>query len=129
VGDDVRQRGLAQARRAEQQHMVHRFGAALGRLDEDFELAADFLLADVIRQPLGPQRALEHVFLRRLPAGRNQTLGCGLGELVGLDAHVPSLAEARQEDLESSFKAARMPSETEISAGRPFMAVSASRSL
>jgi hypothetical protein len=53
VGDDVGQRGLAQARRTEQQHMVHRFGTPPGRLDEDFELTADLLLADVIRQPFG----------------------------------------------------------------------------
>jgi hypothetical protein len=49
--------------------VVHRFGAPLGGLDEDFELAADLLLADVIGQPLGPQRALQRVFLRdSLPA-------------------------------------------------------------
>ena len=39
VRDDVRQRRLAEARRAEQQHVVERFAALPRRLDEDRELA------------------------------------------------------------------------------------------
>src|SRR5205814_2642067 len=45
LGDDVRERGLAQARRTEQQVMVERFASSFGRLDEDLELAADLLLS------------------------------------------------------------------------------------
>ena len=63
--DDVRQRGLAQAGRAEQQHVIERLVAIARRLDEDGELAADFLLADVLGQDLGPQRALDRLLLRR----------------------------------------------------------------
>ena len=57
--DDVRQRRLAQARRAEQQHVVERFAAVLGRRHEDVELAAHLFLADVFVEQLGAQRALE----------------------------------------------------------------------
>ena len=64
-GDDVRERGLAQARRAEQQHVVERLAAAARRLDEDLELAAHLLLADVLGERAGPQRALELLLLRR----------------------------------------------------------------
>ena len=38
--DDVGQRGLAQARRAEQQHVVERLAALAGGADEDLELLA-----------------------------------------------------------------------------------------
>ncbi len=40
-GDDVRQRGLAQAGRAEQQHVVERLAALARGGDEDLELLAD----------------------------------------------------------------------------------------
>jgi hypothetical protein len=46
--DDVRERGLAQTRRPEQQHVVERFGTAAGGFNEDFELAAHLFLADVL---------------------------------------------------------------------------------
>jgi hypothetical protein len=42
-GDDVGQRGLAQPRRAEQQHVVERLAALARGLDEDLELLADLL--------------------------------------------------------------------------------------
>jgi hypothetical protein len=35
IGHDVRQRGLAQPGRAEQQHVIQRFGAVFGRADEN----------------------------------------------------------------------------------------------
>ena len=38
VGDDGRQRRLAQPRRPEEQHVVQRFAAGLGRLERDGEL-------------------------------------------------------------------------------------------
>src|SRR4029453_17779794 len=48
VRDDVRQRRLAEARRAEQQHVVERFLALLRRLDENRQLAANLLLPDIL---------------------------------------------------------------------------------
>ena len=60
---DLRQRGLAQARRAVQQHMVHRLAAALGRLDEGAEVFAAGLLADELGQRLRPQTGFGGVFL------------------------------------------------------------------
>jgi hypothetical protein len=51
----VRQRGLAQAGRAEQQHVVERLAALARRADEDFELLAHLGLADVFVEQLGPQ--------------------------------------------------------------------------
>jgi hypothetical protein len=136
VGDDVRQRGLAQARRPEQQHMVHRFGAPLGGLDEDFELAADLLLADVIGQPLGPQRALQRVFLRSIPCPRRS--GAPDSQYPGGSANLSVwMAMPRQ----FSRSARQEPISTAASAPRgcrrkrkgrepaPFIAASASRSL
>ena len=73
--DDVRERRLAQARRAEQQHVVERLLALARGLDEDRELAADLFLADVFVELLGPQRALERLFLRRGGRGGNQAVG------------------------------------------------------
>ena len=61
--DDVRQRGLAQARRAEQQRVVERLAAVARGGDEDFQLAADLFLADVFVQLLGAQRALDRLFV------------------------------------------------------------------
>jgi hypothetical protein len=49
-------RGFAQARRTDEQHMVERFVAALGRLDEDLEVSARCLLANEIVQCLRAQR-------------------------------------------------------------------------
>ena len=40
-GDDVRQRGLAQARRTEDQHVIERLGAHARRVDEDRQLRLD----------------------------------------------------------------------------------------
>jgi len=52
---DLGQGGLAQPRRAEQQHMVHRLAAPARRLDEHLQIALGLFLADEIRQHLRPQ--------------------------------------------------------------------------
>ncbi len=44
--DDLRERGLAQPWRAEEQYMVERLAAGAGRLDEDAQILARALLAD-----------------------------------------------------------------------------------
>ena len=54
--DDLRQRRLAEAGRADEQHMVERLAARLGRFDEHLEVFARRLLAGEIGQHLRPQR-------------------------------------------------------------------------
>ena len=55
---DLRQRGLAEAGRAGEQHVVQRIAARLGGLDEHLEVGARLLLADELAQQLRPQRLL-----------------------------------------------------------------------
>ena len=60
-GDDLRERGLAEAGRAGEQHVVERLAAAGGGRDRDRELVLDRLLADEVLEPAGAQRAVEVV--------------------------------------------------------------------
>src|SRR5262249_43155084 len=64
VGDDVRQSGLAQAWRAKEQDVIERFLALHRRLDENAELRANLLLADVVGERTRTQGALQRFFLR-----------------------------------------------------------------
>ena len=57
--DDLRQRGLAEPRRAEEQHMVERLAAALRGLDEHAQILARRLLPDELVERLGPQRGVD----------------------------------------------------------------------
>ena len=59
VGDDVRERGLAQARRAVEQRVVQRLPAHLGCLDIDAEPGHDLTLAGEIFQFLGPDNSVQ----------------------------------------------------------------------
>ena len=72
-GDDACQRGLAQARRAMEQHMVQRLRPAAGRLDEDGQVLLGLLLADVLPQGVGPQGQLAAV-LRQEALGYKRLL-------------------------------------------------------
>ena len=95
VGDDVRERRLAEAGRAEQQHVVHRLAAHLRRADEDLELLARLRLADVFGEPLRAQGPLDRLLVgRRGNAAHDASVqacsarrGRAGGEVVGLDAH------------------------------------------
>ena len=60
--DDLCQGGLAEARRAMQQHMVERFAPAARRLDEHREVLPACPLADELAQGLRPQARLGGVF-------------------------------------------------------------------
>ena len=64
--DDLRQRRLAQPRRADEQHVVERLAARLGRFDEHLEIGARRLLAGEIGERLRAQR---RVVLRALFGG------------------------------------------------------------
>src|SRR4051794_19693023 len=68
LGDDPRQRGLAQPGRAGQQHVVERLVARRRGADRDRELVLERLLADEVLQPAGAQPRLE-VVLRALLRG------------------------------------------------------------
>src|SRR6185437_3980012 len=58
---DLRQRGLAEARGAYEQHMVERLVALAGSLDEDREVGARLGLADEFRQHLRAQRGVADI--------------------------------------------------------------------
>ena len=60
-GDDVGERGLAEAGRPCEQHVVERLAAPAGRLDEDPELLGDLSLVDEVLELRRPQRAVEVV--------------------------------------------------------------------
>ena len=92
--DDVRQRGLAETRRPEQQHVVERLAGASCSLDEDLQLPAHFFLADIFFELARAQRPLERFFVRRDGRGRDDALG---GEIVGFDHAfiVPCAARAK----------------------------------
>src|SRR5512146_529478 len=83
--DDVRERGFAKPWRPEEQHMIERFVARPGGLDEDLELAAYFFLPHVIGQRRRAKRAFDLLLLRRGGLGRDQA--------VGFYAHVRILPE------------------------------------
>ena len=78
VRDDVRQRGLAQARRAEQQHVVQRLAALARRADEDLQLLARLGLARRIR-PAAWAAARARSLLRCGEAGAADTTRLGGG--------------------------------------------------
>ena len=71
--DDLRQRRLAEARRADEQHMIERVAARLGRLDEDLEVFARRLLAGEIGERQRPDRRVLAVVVALF--GRQQATG------------------------------------------------------
>ncbi len=72
AGDDLGQGGLAEARRAVQQHVVQRLAAGAGGLDEDGEVLPAGALADEFGQRLRAQAGLGRVVLA---AGRGRRCG------------------------------------------------------
>ena len=73
LGDDARQGGFAQARRAVEQDVVQGLLPLPGGLDEDRQVLLRLLLADVLRQGLGAQGAFLGV-LRQEGLGHNGLL-------------------------------------------------------
>ena len=59
LGQDMRQRGLAEARRPEDQHVIQRIATATRGLDRDAQLLTHRRLADVVLQPVRADRALD----------------------------------------------------------------------
>ena len=60
---DLRERGLAQSRRADEQHVVERFVARFRSLDKNPQVGPRLLLADEFGEPLRPQRRLGRIVL------------------------------------------------------------------
>jgi hypothetical protein len=58
---DLRQRRLAEAGRADEQHMIERVAARLGRLDEHLEIGARRLLAGEIGEACAPTASRDSV--------------------------------------------------------------------
>src|SRR5262245_31775385 len=71
--DDLRQRGLAEAGRTDEQHVVERFLARACRLDEHREVGARLLLAYEVRKLLRAKRRFRDVLLAAL--GGDDTAG------------------------------------------------------
>ena len=76
VGDDVAERRLAEAGRAEQQHVVHRLAAHPRRADEDLELLARLGLADVLGAGPWAAAPARSPPRRARPDGRRRPAGC-----------------------------------------------------
>ena len=91
VGDDAGQRGLAEAGRAGQQHVVEGVAALLGGLDEDLELLLGHALADEVGEPAWPQAELEVLVVGALVGVADAVLGL-------LGHHSPGLARERELD-------------------------------
>ena len=53
--DDVGQRGLAEARRTVQEHVIERLAALPGGGNRDLQILADAVLPDVLVEPARPQ--------------------------------------------------------------------------
>ena len=64
LADDEGEARLAEARRADEQDVVERLAAGLGRLQRDRELLLDPLLPDEVVEAPRPQRAVELVLVR-----------------------------------------------------------------
>ena len=81
VGDDVRQGGLAQTRRAEDQGMVQGVPALPGSLDKNIHLFRYLRLSHVVLQALGTDRPVEDLVLFGA-RGRYQSVGFNHGPVV-----------------------------------------------
>ena len=71
LADDEREARLAEARRADEEDVVERLAAGLGRLQRDRELLLDPLLPDEVVEAARPQRAVELVLVG-LDRGRQE---------------------------------------------------------
>ena len=81
VGDDAGQRGLAEAGRTIEEHMIDALPALLGRLHRHAEAADGLMLADVLVEAARTQRALEGRVVRRRRTAQNPAV-------LGRHAHV-----------------------------------------
>jgi len=85
VGDDGGPAWSCQPRRTEQQHVVEGLLAPARGGDEDRKLLADLLLAHIVVEALGPQRALDGILLWADGGSGNEAVGFDHGGLIGLE--------------------------------------------
>jgi hypothetical protein len=85
---------------------IERLAAPLGGLDEDLELAAHLLLADVLGERAGAQRALELLLLRRQRPRRDHA--------VGFYTHRADSARAAESHSEAVFDPDRQHLDLEL---------------
>ena len=78
-GDDAGERGLAQARRTREEHVIQRLIALPGGSDEHAQVGSDALLADVAIERGGPQAVLDVDVVRRELAGDHALALVGRG--------------------------------------------------
>jgi hypothetical protein len=78
--DDLRERRLAEPRRAEEEDVVERLAPRPGRAQEDFEVGRNLRLADVFRERARAQGGLGRLVFRRRRAGN-------LARQLGLSPH------------------------------------------
>ena len=72
LADDLRERRLAEARRAGEEHVVERLAAPFRGVERDPELLLDPLLADEVVEPARAQRALDLLVLGVQHRGRRR---------------------------------------------------------
>ena len=90
--DDLCQGRLAEAGRPDEKHVVERFLARPGGLDEDLEVGAGLRLADELGQILRPQRRVGRIVLANL-GGDETRVARGRARVV--DGVHPSLLSQR----------------------------------
>ena len=96
----LRERGLAEARRPEDQRVIQRLAALDRGLHEDLQLRLDLLLADIVGEPLRADGAIDGLFFLRAR---------GLHDAIGghsLDAHCGRTAPCSARRISSSVTAA-----------------------
>ena len=76
--EDMGERGLAEPRWPEDQHMVERLAAAARGLDRNAHLLAHGRLADVIGETLRADRTVDALFLGHRARGNQSIVGHGL---------------------------------------------------
>jgi len=99
VGNDVRQRGLAQARRAEQQHVVQRLVTLFGGTDKDLQLLAHLGLAHIFVEQLGRRaRSMASSLLDTGAADTTRGAGGGAAKSSVSNAHNSGLSKQKKQE-------------------------------
>ena len=120
VGDDVRERRLAEARRSVQEDVIERLAALFGGGDRDLQVLADAVLADVLVEQPRPQagfvlrvfvdarrgdQAIVHhrrqlaqrLLQRPLESAVRQRLDRGFDSFLGERPMIPQVHERREQ--------------------------------
>ena len=88
--DHVGERGLAESRRAVEQHVIERLAALPGRRDRHVQVLADALLADVLVERARPEpRLVLGVLVVRSRRSTGDRQACSLGSTSSLSIEAP----------------------------------------